>query len=210
MIRINLIPRTQRKVRVGQRQLAIFLVLLVVEIGAMVVIYQNKAAEVQRMRGAKAALVAEIATLTKEVGDFDKLKQQRDTLIAQADAIKKLQYARIGPLWTLREFSHLLTPSKGPTVDEAAYKEMLLRNPAAGYNSQWNPRRIWLTSIKEKGSHLQIEGTAKDHDDVAELLRRMTLSKVFKAVRLQRNSLVKDAKQGLQVVKFSLVCQAIH
>jgi type IV pilus assembly protein PilN len=210
MIRINLIPRTQRKVRVGQRQLAIFLLLLVVEIGAMVFIYYNKQAEVDRMKNAKTALKGEIATLKKEVGDFDKLKRQRNQLIAQADAIKKLQYARTGPLWMMRELTHVLTASKGPTVNEAAYKEMLLKNPNAGYNSQWNPRRVWLTAIKESNSRLHIQGKAKDHDDVAELLKRLNLSRVFKGVRLQRNSLVKDKKLGLKVIKFSLACKVNH
>lgn len=210
MIRINLIPRTQRKVRVGQRQLAIFLLLVVVEVGAMVVIYYNKRAEVHRMQNAKAALKAEIAQLKKEVGDFDKLKRQRTQLMAQADAIKKLQHARTGPLWMMRELAHVLTPSKGPTVDEAAYKEMLLRNPNGGYNSTWNPRRVSFTSVKEANSRLVIHGLAKDHDDVAELLKRLNLSRVFGGVRLQRNSLVNDKKLGIQAVKFSLACTVNH
>lgn len=207
MIRINLLPRTQRKVRVGQRQLVIFLVLLVVELGAMIFLYIGKSTEVDKKKRVVAGLQEEIQKLKKEVGDFDSLKRQRDGLLAQRDVISKLQKARTGPVWTMLELSNILSIGKGPKVDEASYKELINRNPNADFNSRWDPRRLWLTFIDEKAGVLKITGRAKDHDDVAELLKRLNLSEYFTGVSLQRNQQVQDKGLGLKVVQFSLSCR---
>ncbi|MFH1129854.1 MAG: PilN domain-containing protein [Pseudomonadota bacterium] len=210
MIRINLLPRTHRKVRVGQRQLLIFLILIVVELAAMVFLYMNRAAEIDKRQLKKAGLTAEVQRLKKDLGDFDELKRQEKRMNAQREVVKKLQRARTGPVWLMRELSDILSAGKGPTINEMHRKKLIRDDPNADYNPNWDTRRLWLTSLKEKKGVVDIFGKAKDHDDVAELLKRLRLSEYFKEVMLKQDSQVMDGNLGLKLVQFSLRCRVTY
>lgn len=211
MIRINLLPvRQSRRVAAGTRQLMVFVVLLVAAIGVMFLLYETKSSEVESRQRAVATLQRDIERLKKEVGDFDRLKRQRDQLIKQRQVISQLHSARTGPVYMLREFSDILSVGKGPSVNQEKYEQLLRRDPNAGFNPRWNPRRLWIDSIDEKNRNVRILGRAKDHDDVAELLKRMTLSEQFENVQLERNDQALDADAGFKVVKFSLTCRVTY
>lgn len=209
MIRINLMPvRQVRKVQARRRHFAVLGAVLVVELIALFIIHEEQAGALEERRRAVSALQAEIEKLKTEVGDFDKLKQQRDQLVAQREVINSLQKGRTGPVALLRELSGLLSVGKGPTVDQASYEALLHRDPGAGYNPRWNPRRLWIERIDEARKQLTILGKAKDHDDVAELLKRLSLSKYFANVQLKRDDQMFDDRLKLRVVRFSLTCAA--
>lgn len=211
MIRINLIPvRQVRRTQAGARQLVLLAVLLVVELGGLFVVYQLKAGEVDEKKRNIASLQADIEGLKKEVGDYDNLRNQRDRLISQRNVINSLQKARSGPLWLMRELSDIMSAGKGPTIDQTAYETLLRRDPTAGFNPRWNPRRLWLLRMDEKAGNVSIEGRAKDYDDVAELMKRLTLSQHFSNVQLLRNDQVSDSTLGMKVIKFSMTFQASY
>jgi type IV pilus assembly protein PilN len=208
MIRINLLPvRQVKKVQAGQRQLLIFLLFVAAEVVLMFFLYEWKSGEVEDRKRTSRNLEQEIATLKKQVGDFDQLKSQLDRLIAQRNVINQLQKARSGPVWMMRELSDILTPGKGPTVDQTQYETLLRANPGAGFNPRWNPNRLWIEGFNEKGGQVTIVGKAKDYDDVAEFNKRLALSKFFTDEFLERNDQVLDSKIGLKVVQFTLRCR---
>lgn len=209
MIRINLLPvRQVRKAQAGQRQLLIFVAAIVAALVVMFFLYELKSSEVEKARRNVNQLQSAIASLKKEVGDFDLLRRQRDQLIAQRRVIDQLYAARTGPVRMMRELSDILSPGKGPTVDQTAYEALLRRDPNAGFNPKWNPRKVWIESLDEKGKRVMLKGNAKGHDDVAELLKRLTLSKLFTAVQLDKNEQRLDAQSKVKVVAFSLACKA--
>jgi type IV pilus assembly protein PilN len=211
MIRINLLPvRQVKKVQAGQRQLLFFFMILVAEMVVMFLLYEWKQGEVESKRRSTANLRTEIEALKKQVGDFDQLKAQRDRLIAQRDVINSLQKARTGPVWMMRELSDILTQGKGPTVDQAKYEMLLRNNPSAGYNSRWNPNRLWIDSFTEKGGAVRISGKAKDYDDVAEFNKRLIHSTFFRDEYLERNDQIMETSMGLKVVKFSIRCRTTY
>jgi type IV pilus assembly protein PilN len=211
VIRINLLPiRQVKKARAGQRQLVIFAALVAAEILAMVILQMMKSDEVAAKQRQLRRLEAEIATLKKEVGDFDQLQAQRSLLINQREVINTLQKARSGPVWVMRELSDILTMGKGPTVDQAKYEAMLRENPAAGFNPRWNPNRLWLESFEESGGAVKLSGRAKDYDDVAEFNKRLALSRYFVDVFLEKNEQVMDQRLEIKVVKFSLRCRITY
>ena len=180
MIRINLIPvRQVRKVQAGQRQLLLFIGLVLVEVGAMFFLYNSAADENDERDRTLARLNKEVAVLKKEVGDYDLLQSQRARLISQKNVINQLNKSRTGPVWMMREMSHLLSVGGRPTFDQKAYDELIKRNPSAAFNVKWNPRRLWIESINERSKSLTLTGKAKDHDDVAEFLKRLTVSVYF-------------------------------
>ena len=211
MIRINLLPvRQVRKVQIGQRQLLLFVGLLAVEGVAMAVLYNMESDEVEKRRQALTAINTEIEALKKEVGDYDQLERQRNELLKQRKVINELGSKRTGPIWLLREMSAVLSINGQPTYDQDEYNELLRRNPGAGFNPKWNPKRLWIERMVERGGRLELSGKAKDYDDVAELLKRLNVSKYFTNVVLKRNDQVKDNQVGLKVVRFALTCKVTY
>jgi type IV pilus assembly protein PilN len=211
MIRINLLPvRQVKKVQAGQRQLLIFAMVLVAEFAVMFFIYSWKASEVEAKQRTVTQLEADVARLKNAVGDFDQIQSQRDRLIAQKNIINTLQKARTGPVWMMRELSNILTAGKGPTFDTAKYEMILRSNPASAFEPNWNPNRLWIETFDEKGGNVVITGKAKDYDDVAEFLKRLSISKYFLETFLERNDQVLDAKMNIKVVKFSLHCRTAY
>jgi len=207
MIRINLLPvRQVKKQQARRRQLVIFGAVLLTQFVVMFLLYEAKSGEIEQKERSAAGIQTEIDRLKQEVGDFDKLKEQRDRLVAQRKVINSLYAGRTGPVAMLRELSDILSVGKGPTVDQTEYEELLRRDPNAGYNPRWNPRRLWIKRLDERNKRINILGMAKDHDDVAELLKRLTLSRYFKDVQLQRDDQVMDQTLGLKVIRFTLSC----
>lgn len=208
MIRINLHPVRQiKKVQAGKRQLFFLALVIVGELAIMAFLYSWKSGIVEERRQEAKGLNLRISQLKKEVGDFDQLKKQRERLLAQRNVINKLQKGRTGPVWMMQELSDILTPGKGPTVDQQSYEELLRRDPTAGYNPRWNPHRLWIQSFTERGKKVRIRGRAKDYDDVAEFNKRVHLSTYFSKDRLIRNSQTRDGKLKLKVVNFDLRCR---
>lgn len=211
MIRINLLPVKQvKKVQAGQRQLLIFGLAVVVELALMFLFYQMQASEVQIQRQNATLLESEIDKLKQAVGDFDRLKKTHGQLKAQEKVISDLQKGRTGPVLMLRELSEILSPGKGPTIDRDLYEKLLRDSPYAGYNTRWNPHRLWLEELVEKRGLVRIKGMAKDYDDVAEFNKRLNLSRYFSNDFLERNDLVVDPKYKQKVVRFSVRAKAAY
>ncbi len=207
MIRINLHPvRQMKKVLEGRRQLLVFVLGLVAEIAFVLVLYSWKTSELEEKKQQVNLLQNQLTKLKSEVGDFNQLQQQRDRLLAQRQIIKTLEKARTGPVWVMRELSNILTPSKGPTVDQETYEILLRQDPNAGFNPRWNPERLWIESFTETGGRVELLGKAKDIDDVAEFNKRLHLSKYFSNDFLERNARTKDPHLGISVVSFKIYC----
>lgn len=203
MIRINLLPvRQAKKVAAGQRQLLLLIGLIVVEVAGLVVLYNIEEGAIEEKKRTVATLEQEIEALKREVGDYERLQSQRQQLIAQRNVINALNESRIGPVWVLREVGALLSVNGRPTIDQQSYDDLIRRHPSAAFNIKWNPRRLWLSSFTETGKGVSIIGKAKDYDDVAELLKRLGVSRYFDNVQLIRNNTMSEGK--LQVVQFSL------
>jgi len=211
MIRINLHPVRQiKKVQAGKRQLLIFALIIVGELALMGLLYTWREGKIQEKQQEVAQTKARVEALKKKVGDFDRLKAQRDRLIKQRDIINTLQKARTGPVWMMRELSNILTRGKGPDVDPEKYAEAINRNPNTAIDNRWNPNRLWVEGVVEKDGTVVLEGKAKDYDDVAEFNKRIHHSKHFTDDQIIRNDRVKDAKLGLMVVKFQLTCRVVY
>jgi len=211
MIRINLLPVKQvKKVQAGQRQLAIFAMALLVLVALMFFLYQLQKGVVDEKQRRVNLLTTVISQLKKDVGDYNQLKARHDELMAQKKTIEDLQKGRTGPVWVMRELSDILTPGKGPTINQQQYEELLRTNPNAGYNPRWNPHRLWLSNVSENGGMLRVTGMAKDYDDVAEFNKRINLSRFFKDDFLERNLQSTDGELKQRVVIFSLRARVVY
>jgi type IV pilus assembly protein PilN len=162
---------------------------------------------IDKVKADNATLEQAIAKLKHDIGDYDVVKAQREALLKQRDAIKKLQANRSGPVWMMRELSDILTDGKGPTIDKAAYVEKLKTEPNAAFNASWEPKRVWLLDYAERAQKVTIKGAAKSDEDVAEFLKRLKQSVFFSNVYWQQTQPQFDTKLNVAYVTFDITCQ---
>jgi type IV pilus assembly protein PilN len=208
MIRINLLPvKAAKRREQGQRQLLIGVVAVTLTLVGIIVFHGTQVAHINDMRDTNAGLQRAIAKLKAEIGDYEVIKAQRDELIRQRDAIKRLQANRSGPVWLMRELSDILTPNKGPTYNKEQYEELIKRDPNEGFNPNWDTRRAWIYSYNEQDHNVRIHGGAKSDEDVAEFLKRLKRSAFFSDVNWQQTVPNTDTRLNVSYVTFDLTCR---
>ena len=187
MIKINLLPvKAAKRREQGQKQLLIGGRHFTVTLVGIIVFHGTQVSHLNDLREHNTQLSKDIAKLKAEIGDYDIIKAQRDELIRQRDAIKRLEANRSGPTYMMRELSDILTPGKGPTFNKEQYEEAIKRNPNVAFNPNWDTRRAWLLSYIENNHNVKIHGGAKSDEDVAEFLKRLKVSAFFSDVNWQQ------------------------
>jgi type IV pilus assembly protein PilN len=208
MIKINLLPvKAAKRREQGQKQLLIGVGVFTVTLVSIIFFHGTQVAHLNEMRDHNQQLSRDIAKLKAEIGDYDVIKAQRDELIRQRDAIKRLQANRSGPTYMMRELSDILTPGKGPTFNKEQYEEQIKRNPSVGFNPNWDTRRAWLISYSEQNHNVKIKGGAKSDEDVAEFLKRLKVSAFFSDVYWQQTRPEVDTKLNVSYVTFDVTCR---
>lgn len=212
MIRINLLPqKKQRKAEAGQKQLVYMAFSLLVVVGGLVVFQMSVQGDLDAVNRDNQMLQAEIDRFKAELGDYDKVRAQREELMRQQDTIKALEERRTGPVFLLRELSEILTPAKGPTFDRLTYEETIRRDPNAGFNAAWDTRRVWLQNFEEQERSVKIRGAAKSNEDVAEFLKRLQASVFFNNVVLESTTQVAVNRNGdVKHMTFSLSTGVVY
>ena len=208
MIKINLLPvKAAKRREQGQRQLLVGAVVLTLALVGIIVFHTAEASKINDMQAQNQATSAAIARLKSEIGDYELVKSQRDELIRQRDAIKRLQANRSGPVYLMRELSDILTKGKGPTYNKEQYEEQIRRDPSAGFNPNWEPKRVWLLSYEEHNHQVKLKGAAKSDEDVAEFLKRLGVSAFFSDVYWQQTQPQFDSKLNVSYVTFDVTCK---
>jgi type IV pilus assembly protein PilN len=212
VIRINLIPgKKPKRAEAGQRHLVYMGVGLLVGVGALVMVHVQASNTLDDIRRTNAMLEQDIARLKTELGDYDKVKAQREELLKQRKTIQALDSNRTGPVFLLRELSEILTPGKGPTFDGVAYQENLLRDPNAGFNASWDTRRVWMDNFEEDHKKVRVKGSAKSNEDVAEFLKRLNLSVFFTEVTPESTAQISaGGSNAVKYVTFNLSATVIY
>jgi type IV pilus assembly protein PilN len=211
VIRINLVrAKKTRKQEAGQRQLLMMGGSVLLAIGAVVFLHIQTTNELDRLTVENARVQADIDRLKTELGDYDKVKAQREELIKQRKSIQALEAGRTGPVFLLRELSEILTPGKGPTFDRVAYEEALRRDPNVGFNASWDTKRAWIESYEEKAHKAKIRGAAKSHDDAAEFMKRLNSSVFFKGVRFESSVQAAGQTGSVPHINFNLNAEVIY
>jgi type IV pilus assembly protein PilN len=147
-----------------------------------------------------------IESIKQEIKDHDEIKAKLTEFEAREKIIQELVAARTGPVQMLVELSNILSLGKGPSIRPEEYQEMLKRDPASGFNPEWDPRRLWLTRFEESDREVILEGQAMSNEDVGELLRRIKISKYFFNEVLVKTRTEKSAETTAVVIAFELKC----
>lgn len=210
MIRINLLPEAKKQTRVGsssQLWAVAYVVVIVAWCAGLAAIYWRSSQERNERQAANSSLQREIEQTERQNADLADVQAKLATSKKLERVVDRLQTARSGPTRLILELSKVLSDGKGPTIEQARLEEIRRDNPLAGYNSTWDVRRLWLMSFEEKEGVCKIRGAGKTNEDVAEFLRRLTLSEVFRQVALTETSSQPDSESKLPIVNFTLSCE---
>jgi type IV pilus assembly protein PilN len=203
VIRINLLPiRKVKRAEASQRQFVYMGMAILATVVGVVFLHLQSAGQLEEIKRKNTILAADVARLKQEIGDYDKIRSQREELLRQRKTIQALDAGRTGPVYLLREMSEILSPGKGPTFDRVTYEETLRRDPNAGFNASWDPRRVWMEAYAEDQKHVRLRGAAKSNEDVAEFLKRLNSSVFFSEVNLDSTTQVSG--HGIKFVNFGL------
>ncbi len=216
MVRINLLPnaRKQRASAGGEGSATPWIIAYVatafVTVLVCALIYFNGTGTLDEQRAQNAALQVQITALEAQSANIDEVRAQLAESQELEDVVGELQRARFGPTRILMELSRILSASGGPTVDPERLEAIRRDNPLAGFSPTWDTRRLWLTSFTEEDRHVEIHGLGKTNEDVAEFLRRLTLSESFGDVTLTKTEAVTDAESHLDLISFELSCSVVY
>jgi len=220
MIRINLLPTDKKKrarriapsaMPTGDLSLGAWGVVyggaIAVWLAVLGVLYFVQSGDLEAMTQENKTLEArrdELQGKTKGLADVEGRLEKSRRL---EKVVQELERARRGPTRAVMELSKVLSSPGGPTINPAELERMREENPLAGFNESWDVRRLWLTRFEEVERECKLTGMGRSNDDVAEFLRRLTLSEIYDSVTLQRTRAAKDPETGLQMVGFDITCK---
>ncbi len=97
----------------------------------------------------------EITALTKEAGEIEKFKEQKQELQRKLDIITDLNAKKSGPVEILDQLSIII------------------------------PDKVWITNMVNNGNNLNLDGMAVDNPTIALFMKNMLSSPYFQGVELQ-------------------------
>ena len=210
MIRINLIGRRVRtRSRTPKGQIFVFLAILLVELIFMFVWYQRAQSDLDMATARARHIHKEVVRLNKIKKQWDKWEKQKKIIQSQMNVLEELRYAQNGPVRMFKYFSYMLTK----TPDIPKNLEELKAQELAGWDTRWNPGRVWLTGFNIRNGVVNMSGMAINHGDVAELYKRMESSAYAIGINpgLQEIKPVKEELHlGFAPVKFKASWKVVY
>ena len=220
MIRINLLPTDKKKRarRIATPSLpggdlslgtwgAIYGGAIVIWLAVLGIVYFSQSSQLETVAQENKTLEArrdELQGKTQGLADVEGRLEKSRRL--EKD-VEELERARRGPTRAVLELSKVLSSPGGPTINPVELERMREENPLAGYNESWDVRRLWLNRFEEVERECKMTGMGRSNEDVAEFLRRLTLSEIYDGVTLQRTRAANDPETGLQMVGFDITCK---
>ncbi len=158
MIKINLLAtRELKKKDTFQQQIALFVLCLLVGVGAIAYVHINVNNKIKNITEDKADVEKKLASLKKEVGDLNEYKKKTEDLESKRNIINTLEVGRNGPVHLLDEFSQAMPPA------------------------------IWIDEFTLKGDSLTARGYASDNETIATFMMNLSNRPYFSGVSLVKS-----------------------
>lgn len=155
MIRINLLPHRQIRRAERQRQFNFLLAASVIATCLIAFMVQTViSARIDSQLSRNTRLDTAIANLDKEISEIKDLKQQINSVLERKQIVENLQSDRSQAVILLDEIARQL------------------------------PEGLFLTSIKQQGNVIELEGVADTNARIATLVRNLSSSQWMEAPRL--------------------------
>ncbi len=155
MVKINLLPI---KSELRRKALIEHIVLLVLCVTLVFILSWFVQASITNQKDSLRQEIAqtklEIKKLTAEAGEIEKFKKQKQELERKLGIIKDLNTKKSGPVEVLDQLSLII------------------------------PEKAWITSVKNTGSSLSLDGIAVDNPTIATFMKKLQASRYFDNVVL--------------------------
>ncbi|MGB5268616.1 MAG: PilN domain-containing protein [Polyangiales bacterium] len=220
MIRINLLPSDKKKrtrrmapspLPTGDLNLGTWGIVyggaIAVWLVVLGVLYFAQSGEMDTIAQENKTLEARRDELTRKTKGLADVEGRLEKSRRLEKVVQDLERARRGPTRAVMELSRVLSSPGGPTINPAELERMRQENPLAGFNESWDVRRLWISRFEEVERDCKITGMGRSNEDVAEFLRRLTLSEIYDGVTLQRTRAATDTDTGLTMVGFDITCK---
>lgn len=213
MIRINLLPtRDAPRRQAAMVQLAVFGVILVAAAAVIFTLDTIQRDRVASQRRANSVIENRIERIRRQIQDHDEIRARIEEIESKQVVIDQLIAGRTGPTFVLIELAKVLSRNGSPSIDHDRYMDIVRRSPGQAYDPNWDGRRLWLGSFVEENREVTLHGDALSHEDVAELLRRLTLSDYFYDVTLVTTQMAHDAgssgpTMAAGIISFEIRCR---
>ncbi len=141
MIRINLLPIRQARKRESVKQQLILAAVVLLGAGiGLYLLYNSEANQVAHKKAQIKSTQQQIAQYKKVIGEVEKYKGLEETLNQKLKIIADLIKGKTGPVKVLDHLSQII------------------------------PKQVWLTSWKESGGNVSVEGEALGNKYVAQFV----------------------------------------
>jgi Tfp pilus assembly protein PilN len=216
MIKINLLPQKRakrslasvggegpgRELYIGVGALAAAAVLVFVAID------MPKRSRLHELEDSSAEIQRDILANKKQLVGFDELQKAADEATERANAINRLNAARVVPANVLHELGEILTANHLPTMTEDMARKTGTgtdSDPNKRFDFAWDPAHVWLTSIIDQADGtFRIDGGAQTEVDITQLSKRLAASAYFTNIAPASENRVNDKDSGLDYFKFTI------
>lgn len=204
MIRINLLQSEHAAASTGGTGFIALAGLLVLALVAGLYFVQSGAEdEYNRVRATNNNTRSKIKALKKETKEVEKLELEKEQLERQKQVLQGLVEGKNGPINMLFEMAEMVR------VEDDSEKKLAQKNK--GWNPEWDPKRMWISSFFEKNRIVRIEGFARSNEDVAEFHHRLESSRHFVEVTLRLSEVVTFTELGgAKFVRFTIDAVALY
>jgi len=155
VIRINLLPREEKREVTGLGGVLLGIVAIVAMIAALAVVDVLKTHEIEAAERRLRNIKQEVKKLEDIRDKVEEFKVKNQELEARINIIKVLEANRRGPLYVLEALSEAI------------------------------PGRAWLDKLKEKRFYATLEGVAWNEKTIADFMRNLEASPYFEDVQLR-------------------------
>lgn len=178
MIRINLIPyRDARRRRQILEHVGYFFAVLLLATALVMGAHSFASMELSALQEETAQLTAQNKALKEKIGKIEHLDALRADVERKLEIVDRLQEGRFHSLVTLHEIAKTI------------------------------PRNVWLKSIKDRTTDIELVGLAESNKAVANFMRMLDQSAVFSNIRLLAINRIDSG--GIPVRQFSITLSRI-
>ncbi len=208
MIRINLLPRARTAQSSGSNLwLGVYAGGVLLWCVALGIFYFLTDAELQEQQRQNRTLAQQVQIMRKKSAKLEELEAALEQSKQLEALVDELNRARTGPARVLYEMSRILSQGGGPSIDAQRLEKLRRDNPLAGFNPNWDVRRLWLTAFEEEDRSCRVTGEGKTNEDIAEFIRRLSLSDLFDEVALTKTTMTEHKEAEVELISFELTCK---
>jgi Tfp pilus assembly protein PilN len=215
MIKINLLPQKRGKRAAaagaarepGAKDILVGVgALAAAGLAIFVAIDMPKRSRLSALHETNDQLRQEIAAKNAQLKGYAEMKKAAEDADTRANAINRLNQAKVVPANVLHELSQILS-TIGPTMTEDMAKKTgtgTESDPNKRFDLAWDPTHVWMTAFSDnvKDSTFKLEGGAQAQIDIIQLSKRMQASAYFADVSQQSEERVTDKETGITFYKF--------